>query len=342
MILVDKLFIRSYISRFFALLIGLVCIYFAYSYNQNSIYKYEGNIFGTYWRVSSSEFINQRYIDGIRHLLNEIDHLASNYKEDSELNLLNKAPLNKEIALSPDLFKLIETATRINYQSSGVYDITVTSIVNKLGFGPNLFTKKDYKFISPIDKYELITEKNSLIKINDVVFDLSSIAKGYAVDKVLTYLKKNDFNNVLIDIGGEIAVVGFKNEDSWTVGITNPNMQLSNDQFVIRNREGEFLGIATSGDYLNFNYQNGVKKTHTIDPRLGDSKQNNIISVSVISLDSTELADAYATTLNAMDLNEAIKFAEINNIACLIIYKDLINDSSEVYFSTTWHNFHNV
>ena len=71
--------------------------------------------------------------------------------------------MNKEIALSPDLFKLIETATRINYQSNGVYDITVTSIVNKLGFGPNLFTKKDYKFISPIDKYELITEKNSLI-----------------------------------------------------------------------------------------------------------------------------------------------------------------------------------
>ena len=58
--------------------------------------------------------------------------------------------------------------------------------------------------------------------------------------------------------------------------------------------------------------------------------------------DSTELADAYATTLNAMDLNEAIRFAEINNIACMIIYKDLINDSSEVYFSPTWNNFHNV
>ena len=44
-----------------------------------------------------------------------------------------------------------------------------------------------------------------------------------------------------------------------------------------------------------------------------------------------------------MDLNEsAMRFAEINNIACLIIYKDLINNSSEVYFSTTWHNFHNV
>ena len=62
----------------------------------------------------------------------------------------------------------------------------------------------------------------------------------------------------------------------------------------------------------------------------------------MISLDSTELADAYATTLNAMDLNEAIRFAEINNIACLIIYKDLINDSSEVYFSPTWNNFLNV
>ena len=62
----------------------------------------------------------------------------------------------------------------------------------------------------------------------------------------------------------------------------------------------------------------------------------------MISLDSTELADAYATTLNAMNLNEAIRFADRNNIACLIIYRDLINGSSEVYFSTNWHNFHNV
>ena len=38
------------------------------------------------------------------------------------------------------------------------------------------------------------------------MFDLSSTCKGYKVDKVLTYLK-NDFNNVLIDIGGEIAVI---------------------------------------------------------------------------------------------------------------------------------------
>ena len=43
-----------------------------------------------------------------------------------------------------------------------------------------------------------------------------------------------------------------------------------------------------------------------------------------------------------MDLNEAIRFAETNNTACLIIYKDLINDSSEVYFSTDWHNLQNV
>ena len=342
MILVDKLFIRAYISRFLALIVGLFCIYLAYSYNQKSTYKYEGNIFGTYWTISSPEFINQQYIEGISNLLNEIDYLASNYKENSELNLLNKAPLNKEIVLSEDLFKLIETATKINYQSNGVYDITVTSIVNKLGFGPDLFTKKEYKFIPPINKYELISNNNSLIKIDDVVFDLSSIAKGFAVDKVLTYLKKNDFNNILIDIGGEIALIGYKNDDSWTVGITNPNKQLSNEQFIIRNKEGEFLGIATSGDYLNFNYQNGVKKTHTIDPRKGDSKQNNIISVSVISLDSTKLADAYATALNAMDLYEAIEFAEMNDIACLIIYRDLISDKSEVYFSSNWNNFKNV
>ena len=51
---------------------------------------------------------------------------------------------------------------------------------------------------------------NQLIKNDNFLFDLSSIAKGYAVDQISKILDKNKHNNYLIDIGGELIVKGDK------------------------------------------------------------------------------------------------------------------------------------
>ena len=68
----------------------------------------------------------------------------------------------------------------VSDKTNGVYDITVGSLVNNLGFGPNLFLDNQYVFESYSLKFSIDDKNKSISKYKDVVFDLSSVAKGYA------------------------------------------------------------------------------------------------------------------------------------------------------------------
>ena len=96
---------------------------------------------------------------------------------------------------------------------------------------------------------------------------LSSIAKGYAVQKIHEYLSSSSLNNHLIDIGGEIIISGSKNGRPWNVGIQNPLSNIDSSTTTINNKNNDFLAIATSGEYRNFKLdKDGNKITHTINP----------------------------------------------------------------------------
>ena len=158
----------------------------------------------------------------------------------------------------------MKIALDVSDKTNGIYDITVGSLVNNLGFGPSLFLDNQYVFESYSLKF-LIDDKNkSISKYKDVVFDLSSVAKGYAVDEISNYLLANNFNNYLIDIGGEIAANGSSKNGIWTIGIQDPQSLQQNVSFTVPNSD-KFIGVATSGDYLNFKYLDGELVTHSID-----------------------------------------------------------------------------
>ena len=53
---------------------------------------------------------------------------------------------NKEFFLSDELYEIIKIALDVSDKTNGVYDITVGSLVNNLGFGPNLFLDNKYVF----------------------------------------------------------------------------------------------------------------------------------------------------------------------------------------------------
>ena len=114
--------------------------------------------------------------------------IASNYKQNSEVNKLNFYDIDKEFFLSDELYEIIKIALDVSDKTNGVYDITVGSLVNNLGFGPNLFLDNQYVFESYSLKFSIDDKNKSISKYKDVVFDLSSVAKGYAVDAISDYL----------------------------------------------------------------------------------------------------------------------------------------------------------
>ena len=89
-------------------------------------------------------------------------------------------------------------------------------------------------------------------------------------------------------------------------------------QEVVLLREG---ALATSGDYRNYREQDGVRISHTIDPRSGRPIAHRLASVTVIHR-TAALADAWATALNVLGPDEGLALAEQGGLAALFLVRD--------------------
>ena len=124
--------------------------------------------------------------------------------------------------------------------------------------------------------------------------DLGGIAKGYASDEVIAIYRKHGIQKAMIDIGGNIGLLGTDaDDDPWRIGIQAPGKE-----------RGEYLcivslsdcSISTSGGYERFFRKNGKIYHHIIDPATGYPADSGIVSASVIapmSVDSDALSKIF-------------------------------------------------
>jgi thiamine biosynthesis lipoprotein len=263
---------------------------------------------------------------GVSDSLTRVDRLMSTYKSDSEISRFNSAPQDEWFTVSAETFEVIELGQLISQRSSGYYDMTVGPLVNSWGFGP---TGKPVKVPDEgqlqkakarvgFSFLELDRNSTAISKRADIYLDLSSIAKGYAVDVVATYLETQGVQNYLVEVGGEIRANGFKpNKETWRLAIESPTVESRSIYKVI---ELTNAGLATSGDYRNYYEDNGVRYSHTIDPFTGKPVQHQLPSVSVVRPTSAE-ADAMATMFMVMGTERGLQFAVENEIAAYFIFR---------------------
>jgi thiamine biosynthesis lipoprotein len=177
-----------------------------------------------------------------------------------------------------------------------------------------------------------IDKKQNLIKRNkDIALDFSSIAKGYAIDKLYDHLlKQKNILNFFIELGGEVRSTKFKEDiEPWKIGIINP---LKPEKLIhtFYSDKYDSFAMATSGDYRNIRVFGLKQLSHTINVKTGTPNNEAKKSVSVIA-DNAMKADAMATALNAMKLETAIKYTEKHKIKALFIFED--KGKSKLIFS---------
>ena len=134
----------------------------------------------------------------------------------------------------------------------------------------------------------------------------------------------NNITNFLVEVGGEIRSSGLNLADdrNWRVGLDTPTFDgLQNEIYKAFNLIDK--SMATSGVYRKFKIDSlGNKYAHIIDPKTGYSSKTNILSITVIADNCIE-ADAYATALHLMTLDEINLFVQENDkISVFIIFKD--------------------
>ena len=286
--------------------------------------NYEGQIMGTYWIVKVIEGTPELQ-EIIQSRLNSINQKMSTYIPQSELSLFNEHASTAVYPLSRETKEVIAAAQIISKYSNGAFDISVKPLVDLWGFGPkaieSLPQDSDIALILGIVGYDMIHIQEDGIRkdVPELEIDLSSIAKGYAVDQIGLLLEEKGYHNYMVDIGGEIRAKGLNTQNrAWRIGIETPDAQRGSYTEII---SLENMSIATSGDYRNYYEQDGKRISHTIDARTGRPITHALASVSVLHT-SAMIADGWATALNVVGPIDALNIAKEQQLDIMLIIRN--------------------
>ena len=277
--------------------------------------QFRGNTMGTTYQVTyPSQLRNTTVAMETEALLAEINHSMSTYDPASMISALNAST---DIAVWHPVdrhFEIVFRRSREVYDDSGhTFNPAVGPLVSAWGFGPeDRETSPDEDAVRGLLKvvqFEAFELRESPLAVRKQTagaqLDFSAIAKGYGVDAVGELMESKGIQDYLVEIGGEVRARG----RAWRVGIEGPASETLADreiQSVVRLNN---VGLATSGTTRNYRIENGKKIAHILDPRTGYPAQNSLLSVSVVAAD-TMTADAYATALMVMGLEEGMRFVE--------------------------------
>ncbi|MBQ6777074.1 MAG: FAD:protein FMN transferase [Paludibacteraceae bacterium] len=300
-------------------------------------YSHQGKVFGTYYNIRYESAGSQEQV--VLDALHEVDGSLSMFNPSSTLSRINKGNGQPTDSLFERVYRC---AYPISERSNGAFDITVAPLVNAWGFG---FQHRDRMTPARIDSlrtlvgfHKIRLVDHRLWKDDDrIMLDAGAIAKGFACDVVAERLVAQGCTNYLVDIGGEVIAHGVRQDGQpWSVGITKPIDDTTGEvqelQDIIHTSD---LKMATSGNYRNFYYEDGLKRSHTVDPRTGYPVQHSLLSAT-ITAPTCMLADALATTCMVLGEKEGLAIVEATEgAACYFIVS--APDGNRIVTSERWN-----
>lgn len=252
-----------------------------------------------------------------------VNQQMSTYIPDSELMQVNAAPVNEWLYLSEPLRQVLVLSQDISRKSGGAFDVTVGPLVNLWGFGPEKRegapSQHDIDQLRERIGYQFMEiTGHQLRKERDIWIDLSAIAKGFGVDVVADYLLAQGFDNLMVEIGGELRLHGQSPRGTpWRIAIEQPEaMQGSVHKAIALSN----MAMATSGDYRNYFEQDGKRFSHTLNPSTGYPIDHRLASVTVLAPTAAQ-ADAWATAINVLGPEKGMQVAEQEELAVYLIIK---------------------
>lgn len=272
----------------------------------------------------------KNHIDDIEAILNKIDKLTDNYQARDVYNVYALNKTNEELTIDKDLYDLLKLSTSFNEEVSSYFNPLCGSLSKKW--------KESLKNSQILDKNtineELLKmnntslvykEDNVIQRLGEGEIDLGGIAKGYALDKVYDYFKKQGLTKYLINCGKSSILLGEKNSRNGLLTIKIDS--LKDQYFKLKNCFLSTSGLAVQGKTIE-----GVTYSHIINPNDG-SAFNKHDAVIVIS-DKGYFGDALSTAMMLNTVDE-IKELEITyNVKTIVIDQGKVtykHESVELY-----------
>jgi thiamine biosynthesis lipoprotein len=228
--------------------------------------------------------------------IQSLDEMMSDYRADSELRRLERAP-GEGVTVSPELFHVLRTALDVARITEGAFDPTVGPLVALWRTArherrlPGEGAIRAAREIVGWRKIDLEPPNTVRLATSGMRLDLGGIAKGYILQEALLTLRAHGVTAALAEAGGDLVVGDAPpGKPGWTVVMPAPDPTVAPRTHSLTN-----AALATSGPTAQFVEIDGVRYSHVIDPRTGLGVTADRM-VWVTSRDGA-IADAVATAL---------------------------------------------
>lgn len=268
----------------------------------------------------------------------KVEGLMNAYDPKSDISRINASSKDSPVNVHPLTWQVLCQSLRFNYLSDGAFNPLTGRLIKLYKWKNN-----QQKSLPPHDKIEpavksarienlMMTRQNMQVASkNGALLDLGGIAKGFGVDAAIAELKSYGVKNAMVEIGGEIRIIGDVPLDNgvtdklgekhrpWTAGIRNPRGL----GWIESLKLDDGCAIATSGDYEKFFEIDGKRYSHIIHPDTGLPVSGGVISATIISPTSCLEADALATSACVMGLDNFKKVLNLfADLRAILIMED--------------------
>jgi thiamine biosynthesis lipoprotein ApbE/Na+-translocating ferredoxin:NAD+ oxidoreductase RnfG subunit len=289
-----------------------------------------GQTMGTTWTVKIRDELASPPVleQAVAKEFDWAESLTSHRRTNTDLSLFNRTHDTNAMAVPWPVLTLGRWAGEISRATGGAYDVTAGPLVRLWGFGPGPRRNEP-----PADaeiaaaRASVGWEKRELLdgmirkRAPGLEVDLSSIAHGWAIDKVTDLLVFRGYTNFLVKAGGELRAVG-----PWNVAVERPARSC-----FLRDES-----MASSGIYRLSEQAETQPYSHLIDPRTGRPVTHQTVAVSVRHEDCGH-AEAWATALNVLGIEEGWPLAERLHLAAEFVVEHA-DGKLDVQSTSAWRN----
>lgn len=289
-----------------------------------------GETMGTRWAASvalSSTVGPQAVERALLEVFARVIEQMSPWRPDSDLSRFNRAEAGTWQVLPAEFFEVLLRALQVAKETAGAYNPTVGRAIDLLGFGATPRTTECWDpiaFQQSLDgagwsRIVLDPETRRACQPGGVHLDLSSIAKGFAVDWAARALDELGCVDFLMEIGGEVRARGCKPDGQpWWCRLDYPDPPDG------KPRAPETIlalcdhALASSGNTLRRRRLGDRWQGHIVHGVHGELRPSSLETVFVLHPDCVT-ADAYATALFALGPEDGPTFARQHGLAALFV-----------------------
>ena len=251
----------------------------------------------TYCTVSIHEPQDREILSKALDLCAEYEKLLSISVEGSDVWRINHG-WGEPVTVAPQTAEIIRAGLEYGELSGGMFDITIGRLTTLWDFTGKSGVPAEPDIISARDTvdYRQVIIDGDMVQLTnpEAWIDLGGIAKGYIADKVAEFLREKGVRAAVVDLGGNIVVVGQKADGSrWNVGITKPFSERNDLIGIVETSEAS---VVSSGVYERRFEQDGIIYHHILDPNTGKPVDSGVTGVTVVS-DSSMAGDALSTMI---------------------------------------------